>query len=214
MTSRLQDKVAIVTASSEGIGYAIAERLLSEGAFVVISSRKQTFGKIDILISNAAVNPETGGILEVSEKAIDKIIDINIKCAIMLVREAIPFMKEDSKGSIVFISSIVAYQPSTMLGMYSVSKNALLGVTKALALELVSKNIRVNCVAPGTVRTKFAQFLTSSKQVEKKLQGNIPMQRFGYASEIAAAVSFLASDDASYITGETIAVAGGQHSHL
>uniref|UniRef100_A0A2A4JK89 Short-chain dehydrogenase n=1 Tax=Heliothis virescens TaxID=7102 RepID=A0A2A4JK89_HELVI len=252
-SSRFKGKVAIVTASTEGIGYAIAKRLGSEGANVVISSRKaknvekavnslrsegitvegvvchvanaeqrknlfdvtkSKFGGLDILVSNAAVNPAVSPILETDEAVWDKIFEINVKCSWLLAKEAYPEIVKRGGGSIIFISSIAGYQAMEPLGPYSVSKTTLLGLTKAMANEIVHDNIRVNCVAPGIVDTKFASAITSSEAGKDKSLSIVPMKRFGKPSEIAGAVAFLASDDASYITGETIVTAGGAYAHL
>lgn len=193
---RLEGKVCVVTASSDGIGFAIAKRLGLEGAKVVVSSRKQAnvdeavkslqnqgivdvlgvtchvakendrkklfdetvkrFGGIDVLVSNAAVNPAVGSVLESSEEVWDKIFDVNVKAAYLLAKEVKPFIVKRGSGSIIFISSIGGFQPFDLLGAYSVSKTALFGLTKAAALELVKDKIRVNCVAPGVIETKFS----------------------------------------------------------
>lgn len=192
---RLEGKVCIVTASTEGIGLAIAKRLGAEGGKVVVSSRKQAnvdeavkllqdqgatvhgvachvgnagdrkklfdetikcFGGLDILVSNAAVNPEVGQVLDASEQAWDKIFDINVKSSFLLAKEAKPLLVKRGGGAVVFMSSIGGYQPFEELGAYSVSKTALFGLTKAAALDLVRENIRVNCVAPGIIETKFS----------------------------------------------------------
>ncbi|XP_028030963.1 dehydrogenase/reductase SDR family member 4 [Bombyx mandarina] len=250
---RLKGKVAIVTASTEGIGYAIAKRLGHEGASVVISSRKEDnvenavkslrsdgitvegivchvansdhrkklfevakskFGGLDILVSNAAVNPTVSPILETDEQVWDKIFEINVKSSWLLAKEAYPELIKRGGGNIVFISSIAAYQPMEPLGAYSVSKTTLLGLTKAIANEVVHDNIRVNCVAPGIVATKFASAITNSEAGAEKSLSIVPLKRFGKPEEIASAVAFLTSNDASYITGETIVVAGGAHAHL
>ncbi|XP_063535628.1 dehydrogenase/reductase SDR family member 4 isoform X1 [Cydia strobilella] len=253
LNNRLKGKVAIVTASTDGIGYAIAKRLGNEGASVVICSRKENnvqktvnelrnegitvegvachvgnaeqrkklfdiandkFGGLDILVSNAAVNPGVSPVLETEENVWDKIFEINVKSSWLLAKEAYPNLVKRGGGSIVFISSIAGYQPMSPLGPYSVSKTTLLGLTKAIANEVVTDNIRVNCVAPGIVATKFASAITSSEAAKEQSLSIVPMQRFGKPSEIAAAVAFLASNDASYVTGETIVVAGGAHAHL
>lgn len=198
---RLDGKVCIVTASTEGIGLAIAKRLGAEGGKVVVSSRKQAnvdeavkllkdqgstvhgvachvgsasdrkklfdetverFGGLDILVSNAAVNPEVGQVLEASEQAWDKIFDINVKSSFLLAKEAKPLIAERGGGAMVFVSSIGGYQPFEELGAYSVSKTALFGLTKAAALDLVRFNIRVNCVAPGIIETKFSSYVSKS----------------------------------------------------
>lgn len=115
------------------------------------------YGKIDILVSNAAVNPAAGPILEMEESAISKILDINVKSAIMLAKFAVPYMKSGS--SMVFVSSYTAFNPSPPIAMYAVSKTALLGLTKALAEELGPQNgIRVNCVAPGWLNSSWVSF--------------------------------------------------------
>lgn len=248
---RLQGKVAVVTAATAGIGLGIAERLATEGAKVMICSRKkdnvddtvkqlrskglevsgcvchvgsaehrkqlvqktvQAYGNIDILVSNAAVNPTSGPLLDTPPAAIDKILDINIKSALLLVQEAAPHMH--SPGSIVFISSITAFNPGPPIAMYAVSKTALLGLTKGLAAELGPRGIRVNCVAPGIVPTKFASALVEDPALEKAQIESTLLGRLGRPQDMAAAVAFLASEDSSYITGETIAVAGGAYSRL
>lgn len=254
MQGRLQDKVALVTASTAGIGLGIVRRLLHEGAHVIISSRKQLnvdqtiehlckegFNKvsgiachvgdinqinklvsfalqrhdhIDILISNAAVNPEAGPILSMNSGAIDKIIDINIKAAIYLTQAVVPHMPKHASSSIVFITSYTAYNPSPPISMYAISKTALLGLTKALAEELGPDGIRVNAIAPGIVPTKFAAALVASPELEELNKSKTLLGRLGRAEDMAATVAFLASDDASYITAETIVVAGGMQSRL
>jgi len=250
---RLDGKVAVVTASTLGIGLAIAERLGHEGAHVVISSRKQTqvdnavqslqkqglsvfgmvchvankddrkrllektvdkFGGIDILVSNAAVNPLFGPIFEATEDSWDKIFDINAKSAFFLSKEVVPYMEKRGGGSIVFVSSIGGYNPFELISLYSVSKTTLLGLVKAMVPHCLEKNIRVNAIAPGIIKTKFSAALWKDLENEKLAARNIPMQRLGTPEECAGAVAFLVSDDASYVTGETIVMAGGVQSRL
>jgi len=246
-------KVAIVTASTDGIGLAIAERLGLEGAKVMVSSRKQAnvstaltvlkgkgivcdgipchvgvsadrqalidktldaFGGIDILVSNAAANPHMGSILDCDEGAWDKIFDINVKSALMLTQLCVPHMVERDGGSIVYITSIAGYDPINLLGAYSVSKTALLGLTKVVSAAVCDDNIRVNGVAPGIIKTKFSSSLWQDEHMTEQTLEQIPMGRFGLSEDIAGVTSFLCSDDAAYITGETIVAAGGMKSHL
>lgn len=250
---KLSGKVAIVTASTEGIGFAIAKRLAEDGASVVVSSRKKDnvdkavekiksvsdnvcgipchvgkaedrqrlldfavakYGGIDILISNAAVNPAMCQILDTSEEAWDKIFDINVKSAFLLTQKIVPLMEARGGGSIVYVSSIAAFKPMEVIGAYSVSKTTLLGLTKAVAMQCVSSNIRVNCLCPGIIETKFSAGLTATESSRELLNQVIPMRRIGKPDECAGIVSFLCSDDASYITGETFPVAGGYFSRL
>ncbi|KAH9798075.1 Short-chain dehydrogenase/reductase SDRA [Citrus sinensis] len=250
MAKRFQGKVAVVTASTQGIGLGVAERLGLEGASVVISSRKQKnvdkaveklkalgievigiichvsneqhrknlidktvekYGRIDVFVLNAAVNPYAADLLKTKESVLDKLWEINVKSSILLMQDAAPHMQKGS--SVVFISSIAGYQPPSAMAMYGVTKTALLGLTKALAAEM-APDTRVNCVAPGFVPTHFAQALLGNDAVRKALEGKTLLNRLGTTGNMAAAIAFLASDDASYITGETLVVAGGMASRL
>ncbi|XP_066460083.1 dehydrogenase/reductase SDR family member 4-like isoform X2 [Eleutherodactylus coqui] len=250
---KLEGKVALVTASTDGIGLAIARRLAQDGAKVLVSSRKQQnvdqtvqelkmegldvegtvchvgknedrvklvntaiqkFGGVDILVSNAAVNPFFGNILDSTEEVWEKILDVNIKATFLLVKLVVPKMQERGGGSIVIVSSIGAFSPFPALGPYCVSKTALLGLTKVLAPELTPLNIRVNCLAPGLIRTKFSSVMWENESVLDQAKLNLGISRIGEPEECAGAVSFLCSPDASYITGETLVVAGGAQSHL
>ncbi|XP_068967461.1 dehydrogenase/reductase SDR family member 4 [Bombus flavifrons] len=249
---RLEGKVAIVTASTEGIGFAIVKRLAEEGAKVMISSRKesnvkkaveqlkseglnvcgtvchvgksedrnnllknteQEFGGLDILVSNAATNPAQSTFFETSEEVWDKIFDTNVKSTFLLLQEALPLLRKSKSASIILISSIAAYTPFTLLGAYGVSKTALLALNQVAAATLAPEGIRVNCIAPGIIKTKFSRVLYEGEAGEAVLS-TIPMQRFGEPDDIANVAAFLASDDASYITGETITAAGGMRSRL
>ncbi|CAH9130784.1 unnamed protein product [Cuscuta epithymum] len=247
---RFDGKVAIVTASTQGIGFGIALRLGLEGAAVVISSRKQKnvdeaveklrskgiealgvvchvsnalhrknliqktiemYGRIDVVVSNAAANPSIEPILNTKESILDKLWEINVKASILLLQEAAPHLQKGS--SVVFISSITGYNPPAAMSMYGVTKTALFGLTKAIAAEL-APDTRVNCVAPGFVPTNFASFITENKEIRKSLEESTHLKRLGTVDDMAAATAFLASDDASYITGEILVVAGGQPSRL
>ncbi|XP_023303380.2 dehydrogenase/reductase SDR family member 4 [Lucilia cuprina] len=250
---RLQGKVAVVTASTDGIGFSIAKRLAQDGANVVISSRKQNnvdkaveelrklnlnvlglkchvsesqdrkqlfeqtihkYGKINILVSNAATNPAVGGVLDCDEKVWDKIFDVNVKSSYLLAKEALPHLRKEKNSSIVFVSSIAGYDAFELLGAYSVSKTALIGLTKAAAKDLAPEGIRVNCLAPGIIKTKFSKALYEDEAANEAALSKIPLNRLGMPEEMAGVVSFLVSDDASYITGETIVASGGMSGRL
>jgi dehydrogenase/reductase SDR family member 4 len=251
----LHNKTAIVTASTEGIGFSIVKRLAKSGANVVVSSRKQKnvdqavseleklypnqivgtvchvgknedreklvdlamekFGSINILVSNAAVNPYFGSFMDTEESHWDKIFDVNVKAPFMLTKQVVPHMLKNKqpgdKGSIVYISSIAAYTGLALIGAYSVSKSALLGLTRNFANELGVDNVRVNLVAPGVIKTKFSQSLTADKHAEEMCKAATSLKRLGEPDEVAGMVNFLCGPEASYITGENIVVGGGYH---
>eukprot|EP00889_Picochlorum_renovo_P008349 jgi/Picre1/35379/NNA_002841.t1 len=201
---RLRDKVAIVTASTAGIGLGIATRLASEGAKVVISSRKQE--SVDQIVRDLkSKNFECAGLA--------CHVGANLKSADCEISH--PFGPDggapyEYKWSIIFITSYTAFNPAPPIGMYAVSKTALLGLTKALAEELgPERHIRVNAVAPGVVPTKFAAALVATESMRQHTVDKTLLRKLGTPENIAAVVAMLASDDGSYITGETIVVAGG-----
>lgn len=117
-------------------------------------------------------------------------------------------------GSVIYVSSIGGYVPFEVLGAYSVSKTALLGLTKAMARECGPKKVRVNCVAPGVIKTKFSEVIWSNPTLLDDMLKNIPLKRIGEPADCAGTVSFLCSDDAEYITGETVVISGGMVSRL
>lgn len=260
--SVLDSSLPQITASTQGLGLAMAERMGSEGASVMISSRKQQAvdevvtqlrakgidargcachvgdaearralvkqtqalfpGRpVYALVSNAAVNPATGPVLELPESAIDKILDINVKAAILLVKEFMGAGLLVKGSSVAFVSSWTGFSPGPPLGIYAVSKTALLGLVKALASELGPKGIRVNGLAPGLVPTKFASALVpgggaqelTREQVERINPGNA-IGRLGRPEDQAAAIAYLCSEDAAWVTGENLVVAGGVPSRL
>ncbi|XP_036591677.1 dehydrogenase/reductase SDR family member 4-like [Trichosurus vulpecula] len=249
----LQNKVALVTASTDGIGFAIAQRLARDGAHVIVSSRKQKnvdravallqkeglsvtgtvchvakaedrkrlvataidhHGGIDILVSNAAVNPFFGNLVDTNEEIWDKILDVNLKATALLMNVVVPEMKKRGGGSVVIVSSVAAFMPAKSLGPYNVSKTALLALTKNFASELEPTGIRVNCLAPGLIKTNFSSMFWENEAKEKQAKETLKVSRLGEPHDCAGIVSFLCSPDASYITGETIVVAGGAPSRL
>ncbi|XP_078501030.1 dehydrogenase/reductase SDR family member 4-like [Lissotriton helveticus] len=166
-------------------------------------------GGIDYMISNAAVNPFVGNILDSTAEIWDKIFDVNVKSMFLMTKLSVPHMQKRGGGSIVFMSSIVGYNPQWGIGVYCVSKTALVGLTKVLAPTLAPTNIRVNCLAAGLTRTKFGNVIVKDEaRTDFILKGNNVL-RLGEPKDYGGIVSFLCSSDASYITGETIVVAGG-----
>jgi NAD(P)-dependent dehydrogenase (short-subunit alcohol dehydrogenase family) len=242
---KLKDKVAIVTGASRGIGQAIAEAFVREGAKVVICGRKQEtldevakevgkgvkpvvchvgksdqiqnlvesttkeFGRIDILVNNAATNIAQEFCLDVDEAKFDKMIEINLKSAFRLIRAVGPGMCERGCGSIINISSISGLRPQYYGLLYSMTKAALIMMTKSYALELGPKGVRVNGIAPGLIQTVLSEYYWKDAERTEKIIKQQPIHHLGQPSEIAEVAVMLAGDGGSYITGQTIVVDGG-----
>jgi len=209
--SRRKDNVAQAAKQLEKQGIDVLALAIHVGAAdqrkTLVAETLKKYGKIDILVSNVACNPVMGPMVDVTdEKAWDKIFDLNTKAAFFLARDCISHMKDGS--SIVFVASYAAYNPSEFLGAYSVSKTALVGLTKVLAKDVGARGIRVNCLAPGIIQTAFSEALWKNEEAKQRLN-DIPLRRFGTSVDCAGPVAFLVSDDASYVTGETLLVAGG-----
>lgn len=176
------------------------------------------FGGIDILVSNVAVNPYFGSMIEMEEGQWDKVFEVNVKAPFMLTQKVVPHMLKNNrsgdKGAIVYISSIAAYSGMSAIGAYSISKTALLGLSKNMSMELASEGIRVNLIAPGVIKTKFSSLLWEPEGQDEHFKSATHLKRLGESHELGGIVSFLCGPDASYITGENIVVAGGYHCGL
>ena len=166
----------------------------------------------DILVSNAAVNPTIESILEVGESTMDKMLDVNLKAALLLTQALAPLLRDN--GAVLYVSSVLAFRPAAPLGLYGVTKTALLGLTQAVAEELGPRGVRVNCLAPGIVPTKFSSALVRNPAAKKAQSERTLLKRLGTPEEIAGAAVFLCSDDAAYVTGETLVAAGGMQARL
>ncbi len=245
---RLDNKVAIVTGASKGIGKAIARALGQQGAKVVIASRKQEavneaaneflaegieaigiaahmgdreqinnlakqtikhFGGIDIIVNNAATNPSFGPITETDNTVFDKIMDVNVKGPLELSKLAYPIMKQRGGGSVINISSIEGITPGTGLGLYSVSKAALIALTKVLAKEWGAGLVRVNVICPGLIQTKFSEALTANEKILKHVLAKQALPQLAEPEDIAGLALFLASDASSFCTGAVFTADGG-----
>ncbi len=245
---RLDDKVAIITGSSRGIGRSIADTMAELGAKVVISSRKadaceavakairerggeaaahacnvsrkpevealvadigNRWGRVDILVCNAAVNPVYGPLGQLSDDAFDKVMGTNVKSNLWLCNLVIPGMAERGGGAVIIISSIAGLRGTGVLGAYGISKAADFALARNLAVEWGPKNVRVNCIAPGLVQTDFARALWEDPERLAKRNVETPLRRIGQPNEIGPVAAFLASSAASFITGQVIVADGG-----
>jgi NAD(P)-dependent dehydrogenase (short-subunit alcohol dehydrogenase family) len=169
----------------------------------------ERFGRLDILVNNAAVNPYFGNITDTNMTAVDKVLQVNIRGYFELSVLASKMMKEQGGGTIVNISSVSGVRPGVWQGIYSASKAAVINMTQSFAKECAPWKIRVNAVLPGATNTKFASALVKDEDILKRMLEQIPMGRIAEPEEIAPAVLFFSSDAASYITGSTLTVDGG-----
>lgn len=180
----------------------------SEACGKAVDDVMKEFSRLDILVNNAGVAID-GLLMRFKDEDWDKTLDTNLKGAFSLMRAVSRPMMKQKGGSIVNVSSIVGEMGNAGQAAYSASKAGLIGLTKSIARELASRNIRVNCVTPGFITTDMTAGL--NEELKKKMADAIPLSRIGNAEEVANAVAFLASDLASYITGEVLKVNGGMY---
>jgi len=213
VSSRRQEGVQAVADSINADGgkaHAMACHIgEAEAVKKVMSDIKEKFGKLDILVNNAAANPYFGHVMDTDESAIRKTVDVNILGYFQMSQLASQLMRETGGGCIINTASINGVRPGPMQGIYSITKAAVISMTKTFARECGPQNIRVNAVLPGLTETKFASALTQNEDLLKTFLPMIPMHRVAQPAETAPAFLYLASDAASYVTGITLPVDGG-----
>lgn len=176
---------------------------------LLVDSTLEHWEKIDVLVCNAAINPHFGSSLAISEEAYDKTMTTNIKNVLWLCRAVIPQMAARKDGAIIIVSSIAGLKGTHKLGTYALSKAADMQLTRNLAVEWGHRNVRVNCIAPGLVRTDFARALWDDPDNHAKAVAAYPLGRLGESEDIAGAAVFLAARAGAWITGQTLVVDGG-----
>jgi NAD(P)-dependent dehydrogenase (short-subunit alcohol dehydrogenase family) len=186
-----------------------------ENVKTLVEAATAEFGKIDILVNNAGTAPAYANCLDAEERLWDSIMNLNLKGLYFLSQAVARVMKTQGGGKIINVASIDGYKPQENVGIYSISKAAVIMVTKSMALELAPYNIRVNAIAPGAIDTKilnnmWANLPEARKALAKKaVATRTPLGRIGIPDEIAGAMIYLASEASSYMTGETILIDGG-----
>jgi NAD(P)-dependent dehydrogenase (short-subunit alcohol dehydrogenase family) len=175
----------------------------------LVARTREAYGKIDVLVCNAAVNPHFGSSQEIPDSAFQKVLDNNIRSNHWLCQLTIPEMAERRDGAVIIVSSIGGLKGSSSLGTYGLSKAADMALARNLAVEWGPRNVRVNCIAPGIVRTDFARALWENPEIYQQAVQRYPLRRIGEPDEIAGTAIFLASPAGSFITGQTIVVDGG-----
>ena len=213
ISSRKADKCEEVASAlkAEGLEASAIPCHIGKRADVehLIAETKTRYGKIDILVCNAAVNPYYGPMSGLTDDAFAKVMDSNVRSNIWLCNLVIPEMAERRDGSVIIVSSIGGLRGSQQLGIYAISKAADFQLARNLAVEWGPKNIRVNCIAPGLVRTDFARALWENPEMLAKSEEMTPLRRIGEPDDIAGAAVLLASRAGNWITGQVIVIDGG-----
>lgn len=204
------DEVASEIRAKGGEAIAIACNInYQEQLQSLVAQTEQQLGKVNVLVCNAALNPHFGPSQEIPDAAFDKVMHANIGSVHRLCRLVLPGMAEQGGGAVIIVSSIGGLKGSAALGAYSISKAADMQIARNLAVEWGPRNIRVNCIAPGLVRTDFAKALWENPEIYEATVSKYPLRRIGEPDEIAGAAVFLAADAGSFTTGQTIVIDGG-----
>ena len=215
ISSRKQDACDAVAAAinaefGEGTAIAVAASISSKEALQhLVDETRAAFGQIDVLVCNAASNPYYGPQDGISDEQFRKVLDNNIVSNHWLIQMVAPEMRARRDGSIVIVSSIGGLKGSTTIGAYCISKAADMQLARNLAHEFGPDNVRVNCIAPGLVKTDFARALWESPERIDAANRSVPLRRIGEPDDIAGGVVFLASRAAAFTTGQTIVMDGG-----
>ena len=176
---------------------------------LLVTETRKAYGQIDILVCNAAVNPHFGSALEIPDSAFEKVMDVNIKSNHWLIQMVAPEMMERNDGAIIIVSSIGGLRGSETLGAYCISKAADMQMVRNLAMELGPHNIRVNCIAPGLVKTDFARAIWENPDRHDYRKDKTPLRRLGEPRNIAGIAVYMASEAGAWTTGQTVVIDGG-----
>ena len=213
VSSRKQSAVDGVAEELKAKGFAATAIAANMGSTVdirhLVTEAAAAYGGLDIIINNAATNPVFGPVQNTDEKAFDKIIDVNLKGPFELCKLAYPILRERGGGSIIHISSIGGVTPEAGIGIYSVSKAAIINLTQAMAQDWGPDQIRVNAICPGLIKTKFSEALWNNEEILKRFLKHTPLNRAGNPDDVAGLAVFLASDAAAYCSGGVYMVDGG-----
>jgi NAD(P)-dependent dehydrogenase (short-subunit alcohol dehydrogenase family) len=214
IASRTLPDLEVVAAEINGLGRKALPVAAHVGKLEQINSLVQTvqkeFGKIDILVNNAGTSPALSGLIDIEERLWDSIMNLNLKGLVFLSQAVARIMKAHDGGRIINVASMDAFRHEPNIGVYSISKAAVVQATKIMADEWAKYNIRVNAIAPGHIHTRLGDSVFEAMpEYKKELLDKVPMRRIGDPDEIVGAMIYLASDASSYVTGTTVIVDGG-----
>jgi NAD(P)-dependent dehydrogenase (short-subunit alcohol dehydrogenase family) len=217
VASRKADALAeVVNEIKEDDGQAVAiptHTGYAEQCQQLVEKTVEAFGRVDILVNNAATNPHFGPLLTSEASHWEKIIDVNLMGYYWVSKFAIEAMQKNNegkgRGKIINLASVTGFNPGPMMGIYSISKAAVIMLTRVLAMELGADNIQVNAIAPGIIKTRFAQALWDNEELSKRYTDRTPAGRIGEPEEVVEAAIYLASSGSDYMTGQTLVLDGG-----
>jgi len=213
VSSRKQEAVDTVAAdivAAGGVATGIACHVgMKEPLENLVARTMDLYGGVDVLVNNPATNPVFGKLIDTDEQVFDKIMNVNVKACMMLANLCYTSMKERGSGSVINIASVEGLKPSVGLGMYSISKAALIMLTKSQAKEWGKYNIRANAICPGLIKTKFSEAIWSDDSTLSQFTGHLPLRRMALPDEMTGLALFLASESSSYTTGGVYTADGG-----
>ncbi|PJF23034.1 MAG: short-chain dehydrogenase [Phototrophicales bacterium] len=213
LSSRKQPVLDDIAAEMKSKGYDVLAVAAHNGDKAALQNLVQqtvdAYGRVDILVNNAATNPHFGPIMDSEDSMWQKTIEVNIMGNFWLSQAAVRVMQQHGGGKIINVASVNGLRPGTFQGIYSMTKAAVISLTKTLAMELASDNIQVNAIAPGLIKTKFAQAIWENDMLLEGVVNRTPAGRIGEPDEIAGIAVYLASPASSFTTGQVFVVDGG-----
>jgi NAD(P)-dependent dehydrogenase (short-subunit alcohol dehydrogenase family) len=213
LSSRKQESLNPVAAAIQAKGSEAIAVVAHNGEKAALQALAQAaldaYGRIDILVNNAATNPHFGAVLEAEDSLWQKTIEVNIMGNMWLTQAVVPVMRKNGGGKIINIASVNGLRPGRLQGIYSMTKAAVINLTQTLAMELGIDNIQVNAIAPGLVQTKFARVIWENDVIIQEMMNRTPAGRIGQPDDIAGIALYLASPASAYTTGQVFVVDGG-----
>lgn len=213
ISSRKQDALDALAESFRSKGHEVAALAANMGnpgeAEKLVNFTVEQFGGIDIVVNNAACNAAFGPVVNTESSAFDKIINVNVKAVFEMAKYAYPYLKESSGASVINISSVGGITPEPGIGIYNVSKAAVISLSKVLAKEWGRDGIRVNAICPGLIKTKMSEALWSNEEIVNGIKKTLPLGRIGNIEELQGLALLLATEAGSYMTGGAYTVDGG-----